>query len=413
MVSRHAIRDTRPLRSASNRLTTGRVAGSLRTVGAGAAEITPAPCGAVRRLVLHAGDGRLEGEEPLRRGEPAGEGAVDAEEPVKRAGHVANGSGQLEEVSQGKVFPEVGGSENEEGHEELHEAVGSGEEGQALCQHHLAPLHELDALELLPQARLLGRLGAVERHALRLVPHVQGRAPEVRLVSLLCKAVVDHRPADQVRREAADCRINEGKVQQPAREAHNAKRLFRLQPKQYRNEDHEVADRVEKLRHDAEGVIHEQVDVLLQTLLRVVHALVPARALVQLDEEVRVAGQPLRHELAGHELAPVNVQPGLDVALVHAVHHPPAHQHHVHAHQLGEPGCVGLVEQVPPLLLPSVVHEAEEQSKEAHDDNRHHAPPPLRAAGVVEVRPHELRHAREHPPQRRMPRLPYCGQRSA
>mmetsp|Transcript_81067 Transcript_81067/g.229570 ORF Transcript_81067/g.229570 Transcript_81067/m.229570 type:complete len:394 (-) Transcript_81067:959-2140(-) len=142
-------------------------------------------------LVLNVSDGRLEGQEPVGRRPPAGEWLVDAHEPVERARDVPDGPRELEEVAKGNVVVEVGRGQDEERDKPLGVAVRGSEKRQALRQHHLPPLHELDALKLLAQAFLLRGLGAVQRNALRLVSYVRCEVSEVSLVALPGKVEVD------------------------------------------------------------------------------------------------------------------------------------------------------------------------------------------------------------------------------
>ena len=300
---------------------------------------------------------------------PVGDVGIGPDEERHRLLHIAERRRRLHDDAELHRAGEIGGRHHDVGkhHGRLVEA--RAEERQFLLpRHDRAPVTH-DIAEPVHQPLRLGRLAAQERDLLAVLARAHQIEAEVRFVALLEEGEADQRPADQMREQGTEHRIDQRRPDQIAgnapRHAEQMQRgCFRQAPQDH-HEGEDRHDRVEERKADAQRAVGEQPQILGDALVRVVGGIAD-----QLHAVVAAARQPCVEIAPRHEAAPADLQPLIEIELVDLEHDVAGGEHAEIAELADEHRPVAILQCVVEAVVPAVHQHGQADDAKLDGDQR-------------------------------------------
>mmetsp|Transcript_32339 Transcript_32339/g.69248 ORF Transcript_32339/g.69248 Transcript_32339/m.69248 type:complete len:563 (-) Transcript_32339:286-1974(-) len=307
--------------------------------------------------------------QPIDGGPRVGDVGVRRDEAAQGFLHSSKGIQDLHHLSQRDLPLEVIAGEDAEGHDIIRKEVEISEEPQMLGEPHVLPSDSLDQVVVSGQPRVLDPLGTIHGDAERVVSYFHRCMTVVRFHSLAEEAQWQQGSADGVRQEASEQGVGCRDVQQPARTVVEAKRIAGRQSKEYRSEDQQGTEALENRKENAKIGSNEPSDVLLQSLIWVIHSGLPLCVCIAWWEVLQVKSSPDQPTfLQGHRegSSPPDNQHGADIVVVSGGQHIHRGDEQEEQHAAPELPRVPLLDAVPKGALPLVGTPGQEEAEERH-----------------------------------------------
>ncbi len=333
--------------------------------------------------------------EPRDHRAPFGELPIGADDERQRALHAAEGFGGLDHPAELNLVGEVGGGHQHErkDHGGLREAAGEGRDLLGAA-HDAEPVVDHGA-EPPKQPFAFRRLALEQRDLFGVLAHAHEVEAEVRFVLLLAEVQPDQRPADGVGQPCSKDRIDQRAPDQIAGNrdfaTEHVQRCLRRQAPEDDDKGDQRDDRVEQPEADGQRKIDERFHVIGDALVGVVGGIA-----LQLHPVMVGVAHPFAKIMLGHPFAPADLQPLIEIELIHRDHDKDGDHHGEVDQFVDEVVPVVLLQRVVEAIAPLIEQDADQHGPEFDEDHRREQAPPGPLVLGAKVRSRDPPDGREH-----------------